>query len=169
MHDKIISLLDVCLRTGKINPKRPRLISRKKFIHKVQKDFKTTALKPKHVPVLLSDGPVATVSVYNIEYIIICLLTDDALMMDENIAAGYDLFTGDVNKDCKENEIYGEVHTGDAWKPACKHYCGTDGDYMPVSLLIFGDKTHTNLHGSLAVTPIIFPLSLFNSTARNNP
>ena len=45
---------------------------------------------------------------------IICLLTDDLLMKDENIAAGYDLFTGDVDEDHEENENYGEVHTGDA-------------------------------------------------------
>ena len=40
---------------------------------------------------------------------------------------------------------------------------------MPVPLIVFGDKTHTDLHGSLAVTPIIFTLSLFNRAARNNP
>ena len=90
-------------------------------------------------------------------------------MRDENIAAGYDLFTWDVYKDCEENQKYGEVHTGDAWKPACKHYCGTEGYYMPVLLIVFGDKAHTNLHGFLAVTPIIFTLSLFNRAARNNP
>ena len=40
---------------------------------------------------------------------------------------------------------------------------------MPVPLIVFGDKTHTDLHGSLAVTPIIFTLSMFNRAARNNP
>ena len=40
---------------------------------------------------------------------------------------------------------------------------------MPVPLIFFGDKTQTNLHGSLAVTPITFTLSLFNRAARNNP
>ena len=45
---------------------------------------------------------------------VISPLTDDLLMKDENIAAGYDLFTGDVDEDHKENENYGEVHTGGA-------------------------------------------------------
>ena len=40
---------------------------------------------------------------------------------------------------------------------------------MPLALIVFGDKTHTDLHGSLAVTPIIFTLTLFNRSARNNP
>ena len=39
---------------------------------------------------------------------------------------------------------------------------------MPISLTVFGDKTHTDLHGSLSVTPIIFTLSCFNRDARNN-
>jgi hypothetical protein len=39
---------------------------------------------------------------------------------------------------------------------------------MPVGLIVFGDKSHTNLHGTLSLTPIIFTLTLFNRTARNN-
>ena len=39
---------------------------------------------------------------------------------------------------------------------------------MPVALIVFGDKSHTDLHGSLALTPVIFTLSLFNRAARNN-
>jgi hypothetical protein len=39
---------------------------------------------------------------------------------------------------------------------------------MPVGLIIFGDKSHTNLHGSLALTPIIFTLTLFNRISQNN-
>ena len=40
---------------------------------------------------------------------------------------------------------------------------------MPIPLVVFGDKTHTDLHGSLSVTPIIFTLACFNKQARNNP
>ena len=41
---------------------------------------------------------------------------------------------------------------------------------MPVALVIFGDKSHTDLHGALSVTPVIFTLTLlFNRYSRNNP
>ena len=40
---------------------------------------------------------------------------------------------------------------------------------MPIALIVFGDKTHTDLHGALYVAPIIFTLTLFNRAARNNP
>jgi len=40
---------------------------------------------------------------------------------------------------------------------------------MPVALIVFVDKTHTDLHGALSLTPIIFTLILFNRASRNNP
>jgi hypothetical protein len=39
---------------------------------------------------------------------------------------------------------------------------------MPVGLIVFGDKSHTYLHGALSLTPIIFTLTLFNRVSRNS-
>jgi hypothetical protein len=39
---------------------------------------------------------------------------------------------------------------------------------MLIALIVFGDKSHTDLHGSLSLTPIIFTLSLFNRNTQNN-
>ena len=39
---------------------------------------------------------------------------------------------------------------------------------MPIGLIIFGDKSHTDLHGSLSVTLITLTLTLFNREARMN-
>jgi hypothetical protein len=39
---------------------------------------------------------------------------------------------------------------------------------MPVALIVFGDKSHTDLHGALALTRVIFTLTLFNRLACNN-
>jgi hypothetical protein len=39
---------------------------------------------------------------------------------------------------------------------------------MPVALIVFRDKLHTDLHGALALTPVIFMLTLFNQSAHNN-
>ena len=39
---------------------------------------------------------------------------------------------------------------------------------MPVALIVFGDKSHADLHGTLSLTPIIFTLTLFNQSACNN-
>jgi hypothetical protein len=36
---------------------------------------------------------------------------------------------------------------------------------MPVGLIVFGDKSHTDLHGALSLTPIVFTLTLFKRAA----
>ena len=38
---------------------------------------------------------------------------------------------------------------------------------MPIGLVMFGDKSHLDLHGALATTPISFTLSIFNKASRN--
>jgi hypothetical protein len=40
---------------------------------------------------------------------------DGNLMHSDNIAEGYDIFTG---KGSQPDDVYGEIHTGDAWEPA---------------------------------------------------
>ena len=78
--------------------------------------------------------------------------------------------TGLVDQNDPANQRYGKVHTGDAWMPARNRYCPDDesNNNMPVALIVFGDKTHTDLHGALSVTPIIFTLTMFNRLFRNN-
>jgi hypothetical protein len=118
MHDEIVSLLDDYLRNGKLNADQPGLRTRKNFIAKVQKYFNTKGLKLKHKLVEVYGGSKATVSLFRVEFMILSLLTDDSLMKYENLAEGYDNFTGKVDKDHPHNKNYGEVHTGDSWKPA---------------------------------------------------
>ncbi len=92
-------------------------------------------------------------------------------MDKSNIAEGCNVFTGDVDDGHTANNQYGEIHTGDAWLPACDRFCTPNNDNnnnMPVGLIIFGDKSHTDLHCFLLLTPIIFTLTMFNSTSRNN-
>ncbi len=40
---------------------------------------------------------------------------------------------------------------------------------MPIALVLFGNKLHTDLHGMLSVEPVTCTLSLFNRSARNLP
>jgi hypothetical protein len=39
---------------------------------------------------------------------------------------------------------------------------------MPLALVVFADKSHLDLHGSLLMLPIIFTLSFFNEKSRNS-
>jgi hypothetical protein len=80
-----------------------------------------------------------------------------------NFAERYNVLTGEADNH-PANIKYGEVHTGDAWLPARDRYCQNKTD-MPVVLIVFGDKSHTDLHKALSLTLIIFTLTLFNCAA----
>jgi hypothetical protein len=97
---------------------------------------------------------------------IISLLSDPSVMSEKNFAEGYNVLTGEVYNHPANNK-HGEVHTGDAWLPARDRYCQIKTD-MPVGLIAFGDKSHTDIHGALSLNPIIFTLTLFNPAARND-
>jgi hypothetical protein len=109
--------------------------------------------------VMLHDTSRVTVPVFDAKHMILDLFTDRNLMDKSNIAEGYDIFSGDVDPNHPANQKYSEVHTGDEWMPARDHFCSppdlTHND-MPIALIIFGDKSHTDLNGALALTPIIF-------------
>ena len=61
-----------------------------------------------------------------------------------------------------------EIHTGTIWNAACQHYCGNDPNAFPLALVCFYDKTHTDLHGSLACAPFICTPAFLNRDAQNN-
>ena len=88
------------------------------------------------------------------------LLSDPNLMNDQYFPDGYNVLTGEETNG-HANDKYGEIHTGDAWQPSRDRYCKNQND-MPVALIVFADKSHTDLHGALSFTPIIFTLTLFN-------
>ena len=126
-------------------------------------------MKPTNQNVKLTDNTLATVPVFDAKTMILSLLHDPSLMKQENLAEGYDIFTGEELDGYNCNNNYGEIHTGDAWKPALRRFCGDYGDYMPIALVLFGDKSHTDLHGLLSIEPVTFTLSMFNRSARNLP
>jgi hypothetical protein len=83
-------------------------------------------------------------------------------MMESNFAEGYNVLTGNVDMMNPSNQIYGEVHAGEAWLPARnKYFAGNEGKTnMPVALIVFGAKSHTDLHRALLLTPIIFTMTM---------
>ena len=148
-----------------------RLKSRKSFIKASESAYNVTHLRPKYRNVILTDATEVTVPVFDAKYMILDLVTNPLTMNDSNIAAGYDVFTGNVDQSFPDNQCYGEVHTGDQWIKAKNRYCtNTDemDNEMPIALIVFGDKSHTDLHGTLSVTPLTFTLTCFNRAARNN-
>jgi hypothetical protein len=91
-------------------------------------------LKHEDVNVPLALRGNAITSVFNLEAQILSLLMDESIMQQDNIADGYDIFTGKATD--LSNLHYGEIHTGDAWESTRKHFCGDDyPNIMPVAFL----------------------------------
>ena len=170
LYDDIVDLFNEYICSNNFD-KFAQLKSRKSFIKANESAYNVTHLRPKYWNVVLTDATEVTVPVFDAKSMILDLVTNPLTMNDSNIAAGYDVFTGNVDDSFPDNQCYGEVHTGDEWIKAKNRYCTNtdeiDND-MPIALIVFGDKTHTDLHGTLSVTPIIFTLTCFNRSARNN-
>ena len=170
LHDDIVNLFNEYIASPNFDL-HATLKSRKSFIRSMESSYGVTKLRPMNTEVILHDTSRVTVPVFNAKHMILDLLTDKNLMNKSNFAEGYDIFSGDVDPNHESNQKYSEVHTGDEWLPARDRFCSppdlTHND-MPIALIIFGDKSHTDLHGALALTPIIFTLTLFNITSRNN-
>jgi hypothetical protein len=120
----------------------------------MENELNVSHLRPKQMNVSLHDGSQITVPVFDAKSMIMDILTNDSCMQPQNIATGYDLFSGDVNNLHPDNQKYGEIHTGDCWLPARDIFCPkVKNEFnMPAALIIFGDKSHTDLHGALALT-----------------
>jgi hypothetical protein len=100
------------------------------------KMYCVTHLQPKHCNIILHDGAEVNVPIFDAKSIILDLLTNPFTMDTANIAEGYDMFTGDVDKTHMANKRYWEIHTGDDRLPARDRFCtGNDDTHndMPVS------------------------------------
>ena len=167
LYDEIVHLINDYISSDNFS-KYGKLKTRQSFIRQMEMTHPTvTALRPVNKQVTLHDGTQVSIPVFDARSMIMDIMTNPILMRKENFAEGYNVFTGDVDNNHPSNLNYGEIHTGDEWIPARDHYCQSEND-MPVGIIIFGDKSHTDLHGALALTPIIFTLSFFNEKCRNN-
>ncbi len=142
------------------------LTNRLSFVKNLGISLKTDTLLHEDVNVPLALCSNAITAVFDLEAQILSLLLDKSLLHPDNIADQYNIFTG---KATGPNLHYGEIHTGDAWEPAGKHFCGDDyPNNMTIALVIFGDELHFDSKGTLKTMPLMFTLSLFNQKARND-
>ena len=172
MYDDIVTLFNEYMSSPNFT-KHVKLKHRHTFLKRMEvANPSLTSLRPVNKQVTLHDNSRVTVPVFDAKAMIMDILTNAELMKKENFAEGYDIFSGDVDIHHLANKLYGEIHTGDEWLPARNKFCRPHDNFtndMPIALVIFGDKSHTDLHGALSLTPIIFTLSLFNQKCRNDP
>jgi hypothetical protein len=117
VHDEIILVIKRHSNDQSLTFSSHNLKTRSSLLKDLEWNMDTSKLKPKDVDVNLTFGRQATISVFDLETMIMSLLTDPTPIQPKNIAHGYDLFTGKY-KGNNTDDRYGEIHTGDAWEPA---------------------------------------------------
>ena len=142
-----------------------KLYNRDELVTQLETVYNLKELKPQLHHVKLHDGSTATVPVFDVKATLLKMINNPEVMKEENMASNYDVFTG---KPRGPSTKLDEIHTGNAWEPARQHYCGDDPDALPMGLVLFYDKTHTDLHGSLATAPLIAVPTFFNQSCRSN-
>jgi hypothetical protein len=93
--------------------------------------METAKLRPKDIVDDLMFGVKVTISIFDLETMIMSSLADPTLMHPKNIAPGYDIFTG-KSVGCQDS-CCGKIHMGDAWEPGRKRFCG---DKNPMNMLL---------------------------------
>jgi hypothetical protein len=169
LHDNIVDLFNDYISSPFFDQHK-KLTHRNQFMQRMEKTLHLKQLRPKFCDVKLHHKSAATVPVFDAKAMILDILNNFTCMTQSNFAAGYNVLTGSVDQNHPANQQYDEVHTGDAWMPARNQYCpqNDSNNNMPVALIVFGDKSHTDLHGALLLTPVMFTLTMFNRTFRNN-
>lgn len=171
LYDDVVEYISNLADTGyDFQQKIPKRVS----LHNTcEQAFNYTQLQPKLIDVTVATLPVPkiTVPVFDIQAVLRKMLCNPQLMRQEHFAADYDIFSGTscARQDGHAGgvEYYDEIHTGLRWKKAVEHYCANDETMFPCGLVVFYDKSHSDRHGSLSVSPIMFTLTLFNKTARS--
>ena len=141
--------------------------SRKQMISQLVKLYRLENMVPITITVKLQRGTEVSVPTFNVKEKILAMLGNNNLMKPANYADNYDIFSG-MPTDPTNVSILDEFHTGQAWKEALAYYKGDRAEVFPLGLVLFYDKTHTDLFGVLSCSPIIGTFTLFNEKCRNN-
>ena len=89
----------------------------------METSLNVTHLRLKPTNVKLHDGSEQIVPVFDAKAMILDILTNKSCMQEQNLAPGYDVFTGNVDEKHIDNQRYVEIHTGNSWLPARDRFC----------------------------------------------
>ncbi len=145
--------------------------TRTSLIDHLSKRFQKSNLRPTNVNVQLSDGRLVTVPVIDFKACIFDILDDPQLNTQSNLMEGLDYKTWrpqSDDDDTDEDYIIGDKVTGYLYKDGIDLHCPSSLDGIdekiirPLPLIFHIDKSHSDISGNLAVTPVTVTLGMFN-------
>ena len=92
-----------------------QILSRKQLVELLTKHYWLHFLKPNLRTITLSNGTMATMTVFDVKALIIAFLNDLLKMKQDNFASNYDIFTGKAKT---PTSTVDEIHSGLLWEPA---------------------------------------------------
>ena len=134
---------------------RLSLLNRLKKIHGME-NFKATV-----VDVPISLNRMAGCILFDFDQIAQYFFSNPKLFRPENIAAGYNVLTGES----EPSDVYGECHTGKLFTMALEQHIGDSG-LMPVALNMFSDETNTDGKGGLNANLVTVQYANYNEETR---
>lgn len=119
-------------------------------------------MKPTVVPIdiLGSANPVDLV-VHDFRQHLYSLLKCDICMNDENLLWGETPF-----EHPHSNTQLDDINDGDIYRQAYKELVTEADLHVPMGIVMFIDKTNTDLHGNLSLEPVMFTLAFFKRDLR---
>jgi hypothetical protein len=78
-------------------------------------------LKPILHTVLLSNGTVATMTIFDVKALLTAFHNNPLKINEQIFASNYNIFTGKAKI---PTPTIDEIHTGSLWEPARRKYCG---------------------------------------------
>lgn len=164
VHDAVRDWVNKSVGEGGANFKEHPLVARTTFLSDLNKRFDAHGTAPIKREVALPSGKKVTLVLHDFSQMLYSLLTDESLMIDENL-----LF-------CDNNpfavpppkpEKYGDVNTGSCYRQAYIRMCTVEGRDVLLPIILFIDKTVTDLHGNLSLEPVSFTIGILTREVRN--
>ena len=164
VHDAIRDWLKDSVVTDGADFKKHPLLSRASFLSDLNLRFDSEGTKPIQKSVLLPSGKEVTLVLHDFSQMLYSLLTDETIMTDENL-----LFCDNdpYAVPPKQPDFYADVNTGSCYRQAHIKMCTVAGRDVLLPIILFIDKTVTDLHGNLSLEPVSFTLGIFTRQLRN--
>ena len=158
-----------------------KLPTRDKILKNLANRYHMKGLKPKEDELILPNaGCKIKVNTFSFTETLKSLLTDPELMKDENFAfpdpndpfSAPEKWTDDKDSpqyQQQKNRKVGDL-VGGRWYARTYHArCDASKKEILCPIIIFVDKTHSDVKGRLTQEPVMYTLGIFNQKTRNNP
>ena len=154
-----------------------KMPSRRELFNNLYQRFNLESMQPTRQRVLLPQANAHVwITTFDVKAALLSLLTNPELINDESLQfcrpgkGPWDRFPADDPRrsggDPPLNHVYDDIQTGQRYFQAQLKLCSGDRDVL-LPIILFIDKTHTDVKGNKTLEPVCMTLGIFNRRVRN--